>query len=72
MRDSSGSKRSRRLWYWLLLVPLLATAFPALYVNGPPLLGLPFFYWYQMAWGTFGLSGLIGIVYYATRETGRR
>lgn len=67
MRDSPGSKRSRRFWYWLLLVPVLATALPGFYVNGPPLFGLPFFYWYQMVWGSFGLSAVIGVVYYATR-----
>ena len=65
MNDPTGSKRSRRLWYWLLLLPLLLTAFPQLYVNGPPLFGLPFFYWYQMAWA-FGLSAVIGFVLFAT------
>ncbi len=66
MRGSRGPQRSRRLWYWLLLVPLLATAFPALYVNGPPLFGLPFFYWYQMAWSV-GAGLVMGVVYFATR-----
>jgi len=67
MQGSPGSKRSRRLWYLLLLVPLSATVFPGLYSwNGPALFGLPFFYWYQMAWQL--LTGAItGIVYYATR-----
>ena len=67
MRGSPGSKRSRRFWYWLLLLPLLATAFPALYANGPPLFGLPFFYWYQMAWAV-GVSAVIGFVLYVTSD----
>ena len=41
----------RRAWNWLLLVPFLALAFPALYARADPALwGIPFFYWYQFAW----------------------
>ena len=67
MQGPRGSKRSRRLWYWLLLLPVALTAFPGLYAHqAPELLGLPFFYWYQMAWSV--LTGVvIAIVYYATR-----
>jgi len=54
-------------WLWLLLVPVVALAFPVLYSHASPeLLGFPFFYWYQFAW--VPLTALItGIVYWKTR-----
>jgi hypothetical protein len=40
-----------RGWYWLLLVPLIGTLIPPIYnVEDPRLIGIPFYYWYQMAW----------------------
>ena len=59
------SKR-RAAWNWLLIVPALALAFPALYSRPmPELFGFPFFYWYQIAW--ILISALItAIVYFAT------
>jgi Protein of unknown function (DUF3311) len=46
-----GHRRTDRSpWNWLLLVPLLVTLYPPLYNRRTPeLLGLPFFYWYQLA-----------------------
>jgi hypothetical protein len=39
-----------RGWYWLLVVPLVATLIPVIYNSETPrLIGIPFFYWYQMA-----------------------
>jgi len=59
------NRRSR--WYWLLLVPVVALAFPVVYAkNDPTLFGFPFFYWYQFAW-LFGSSAITWIVYRATR-----
>jgi hypothetical protein len=41
----------RRGWYALLILPFLGTLLPALYNHArPALLGLPFFYWYQLLW----------------------
>ncbi|HET9343087.1 MAG TPA: DUF3311 domain-containing protein [Candidatus Eremiobacteraceae bacterium] len=67
MKGSPASGRSKRAWYLLLALPLLASMFPQLYaVGGPPLFGMPFFYWYQLAMSV--IAGIItGIVYYATR-----
>ncbi|MEK6252781.1 MAG: DUF3311 domain-containing protein, partial [Actinomycetota bacterium] len=43
--------RSGRAWYWLLLVPLVGLLIPPIYNHAEPeLIGLPFFYWYQLAW----------------------
>jgi hypothetical protein len=52
----------------LLLIPFVATLFPAFYnFKDPQLFGMPFFYWYQLAW-TIG-SGIILTIYIAlTRE----
>ena len=37
-------------WNWLLVVPLLVTLYPPLYNRTTPeLIGIPFFYWYQLA-----------------------
>jgi hypothetical protein len=54
-RDLEGSaaprRRSGRRWYWLLLLPLLGTLIPPIYNSADPrLIGIPFFYWYQMLW----------------------
>jgi len=39
-----------RGWYWLLAVPLVLTLIPTIYNHEDPrLIGIPFFYWYQMA-----------------------
>jgi len=67
MKGSPANGRSKRLWYSLLALPIVATMFPQLYAaGGPDLLGMPFFYWYQLAWSV--LAGIVtGIVYYATR-----
>ena len=73
-RDSGeGSRPSpdRTPLNWLLLLPVLATLFPPLYNRrAPELLGVPFFYWYQLA------AVLIGVVccYVVYRATtgGRR
>jgi hypothetical protein len=50
----SGNARRRdvkRGWYWLLALPLIGTLIPTIYNSADPtLIGIPFFYWYQMAW----------------------
>lgn len=42
---------NKRLWYWLLVIPFVATLVPPFYARrAPELFGFPFFYWYQIAW----------------------
>jgi hypothetical protein len=51
--DVGGARRHdvNRGWYWLLLVPLIGTLIPPIYnVEDPTLIGIPFYYWYQMVW----------------------
>jgi uncharacterized protein DUF3311 len=59
---------SKRFFYWLLLVPFVATLVPPFYAHREPVLfGFPFFYWYQILW--IVISALIvWVVYVATRE----
>ena len=58
-------------WYWLLIVPFFGTFFPWIYnTRDPELIGMPFFYWYQMLW--VPISVIITIfVYRATTERKR-
>lgn len=59
---------SRRLYYWLLVVPFVATLVPPFYARREPsLLGFPFFYWYQILWIVLS-AVLVWVVYLATRE----
>ena len=58
-----------RGWYWLLLVPLLGTLIPPIYNSAKPhLIGIPFFYWYQMVW--IALSVLCTLVVYRRTRDG--
>ncbi|MEA2382746.1 MAG: hypothetical protein QOH72_2717 [Solirubrobacteraceae bacterium] len=56
-RDSGPGPRGVRVrernhaWYWLFLIPFVFTLVPTLYnKRTPELIGMPFFYWYQLAW----------------------
>ncbi len=58
----------RRRWYLLLLLPFVGTLIPQIYNRAvPAFFGLPFFYWYQLAW-VIVTSILLGVVVVATRE----
>lgn len=55
-------------WYLLLLVQFVFLPWPAYYNKvEPSLVGIPFFYWYQMLWVIIS-AVLIAIVYFATEE----
>ncbi|MHB8141208.1 MAG: DUF3311 domain-containing protein [Vulcanimicrobiaceae bacterium] len=57
-----------RAWYLLLVFPFIGLLWPALYNRASPaLLGLPFFYWYQLAWVIL-TSLILGAVYLLCRE----
>ena len=54
-------------WNWLLLLPLVAVLFPWFYNREEPrLMGIPFFYWYQLAAIAIGVLSTL-VVYRATR-----
>jgi hypothetical protein len=59
--------RSRRHWYWLLAVPLLGLLVPPIYNDiDPTLIGIPFFYWYQLLWVPISVA-VTAVVYVKTR-----
>ncbi len=51
-------------YYWLFLIPFIATLVPSLYSKATPALGgFPFFYWYLILW--IILVGVIsGAIYF--------
>ncbi|MBV8723799.1 MAG: DUF3311 domain-containing protein [Alphaproteobacteria bacterium] len=60
--------RRSRAAYLLLILPFIATLVPWIYNRAEPsLFGLPFFYWYQLAWVLI-TAALLGFVVYVTRE----
>jgi hypothetical protein len=67
-----GTRRAERSdhshWNWLLLLPLVATLFPAFYNRkSPELFDIPFFYWYQLAAISIGVTTTL-IVYVKSRR----
>jgi hypothetical protein len=53
--------RNRR-WYWLLALPLLGTLIPPIYNSEDPrVIGIPFFYWYQMLWILISVACTIAV-----------
>ena len=53
--------------YWLFLIPFFGAFLPWIYnTKDPELIGIPFFYWYQMAWVPLTVILTI-IVYLRTR-----
>jgi Protein of unknown function (DUF3311) len=61
--------RLRHRWVLLLLlVPLVAVLVPEFYnFSSPSIGGMPFFYWWQLAW-IAGVAVCVAIVYLATRR----
>jgi hypothetical protein len=60
----------RRVWYGLLVLPFVGTLSVPIYNHArPPLFGIPFFYWYQLAW-VVATAALLGIFVLLTRERG--
>jgi hypothetical protein len=59
-----------RGWYWLLALPLVLTLIPVLYNRRTPtLIGIPFFYWFQMAMIAVSVACTL-VVYRRTRGRG--
>lgn len=67
--DQPGARRGGWSWWYLLfLIQFIAVLWPPFYNKAEPALGgLPFFYWYQLAW-VVGGAVLTAIVYFATRD----
>lgn len=64
--------RANKRWYWLLLLPYIAMiAIPFYNRVEPMLFGVPFFYWYQLAWVPLS-SIIIAIVLHFAHGSGKR
>lgn len=63
----SLGNRERTGWYWLFLIPFIATLWPPIYASATPAVaGFPFMYWYLILW--IVLVGILsGIIYFATQ-----
>jgi hypothetical protein len=67
MNDTAG-KRNWSWWYLLFVVEFLMIIWPPLYNSvEPPLIGIPFFYWYQLLVVLIG-AVLTAVVYFATKD----
>jgi hypothetical protein len=61
-------KNKASWWYLLFLVQVVVILWPPLYNKvEPTLLGLPFFYWFQLLWVIVS-AVFTGVVYWATRD----
>ncbi|OZM72815.1 hypothetical protein CFN78_14515 [Amycolatopsis antarctica] len=54
-------------WNLILLIPLAILVTPLFNSDRPRLIGLPFFYWFQLAFVVVGVL-CVGIVYVMTRD----
>ena len=64
----SEPQRGWSWWYLLFVIQFVAVLWPPFYNKvEPTLIGMPFFYWYQMLCVIIG-AVLTAIVYFATRE----
>ena len=65
----SGDKKNHkhRWWYLLFVVQYAVILWPPLYNKAEPaVLGVPFFYWFQLAWVLVS-AVFTAVVYFATR-----
>ena len=72
-RSASGSppvrphREQRTGLYWLFLIPMAATLLPWIFNSrSPELIGIPFFYWYQLLWVLIS-AAITALVYFMTR-----
>jgi hypothetical protein len=66
MTKPHKQRRDWSWWYFLLLIELIAVLWPPFYNRAEPvLIGMPFFYWYQLLWVFVGAI-LTAIVHVAT------
>jgi Protein of unknown function (DUF3311) len=68
MNTSDKKRGGWSWWYLLFLVQFVVALYPPFFNKvEPTLMGIPFFYWFQLAW-VFGSAILTAIVYYAAKD----
>ena len=66
MSEAGERRRGWSWWYLLFVIQFIAVLWPPFYNEAEPaLIGMPFFYWYQLLWVIIG-AVLTAIVYFAT------
>jgi Protein of unknown function (DUF3311) len=66
--SATPARAVHKAWYWLLAVPLVGLLIPPVYnAEDPAFVGIPFFYWYQLAWVPIGVA-ITAFVYRRTRR----
>jgi hypothetical protein len=72
MPAENGAPSKRRKWSWwylLFVVQFLVALWPPFYNKAEPtLFGIPFFYWFQLAWVLVS-AVFTAVVYLMTRES---
>ena len=68
MNQQSRRRTGWSWWYLLFVIQFIAVLWPPFYNKaGAGLIGMPFFYWYQLLWVIIG-AVLTAIVYFATEQ----
>jgi hypothetical protein len=68
MNQAGERQRGWSWWYLLFVIQFIAVLWPPFYNKAEPaLIGMPFFYWYQLLWVIIGAI-LTAIVYFATEH----
>ncbi len=68
MHDAPGKRSARSWWYLLFVVQFVGVLWPPFFNSAEPrLLGLPFFYWYQLLWVIIS-AVITATVYLATER----
>ena len=68
--SSSSQSKSRRWLALLLLLPFIVLLYPPFYnYSDPKFIGIPFFYWFQMAL-VIVCAAVTAVVYFATERAG--
>jgi len=68
MDDANASLDRWSWWHLLFVVEAIAVLWPPFYNKAEPaLMGVPFFYWYQMSMVVVS-AALTGVVYFATGQ----
>jgi hypothetical protein len=63
MNDEPRARRGWNWWYLLFVIQFVAVLWPPFYNRtDPTLMGIPFFYWYQLLWVILA-AALTAIVY---------
>jgi len=68
LKQDPSRRRGFSWWYLLFVVQFVVCLWPPFYNKiEPTLIGIPFFYWFQLGW-VLVCAVLTAVVYFATEE----